>query len=291
MRRFTRLFRLGLVLLAAVAALIRSEPVEAGQAPANRVVSLNLCTDHLLLALADPNQIAGLSPLVRDPLLSTMVEPSKAFAIIQPRSENLLALKPDLVLAAPYEHRLARRLLAQNQIETMTLAGWTDLADGRHQIEQLADRLGHPERGQALIKTIDEAMAKKPSDQPIGSERAPRFLEIERRLYAPGQQSLIGDILAQWGYTNHAARLGLGKGGFLPLERLLADQPDLLIVTDSSPKAEDLGTALLRHPALNTIFKQKRRIGVPTRLSLCGGPQTPALIDHLKRELDARNRL
>src|SRR5215204_1442483 len=31
-----------------------------------RVASINLCTDQLLLSLADPDQIVGLSPYIRD---------------------------------------------------------------------------------------------------------------------------------------------------------------------------------------------------------------------------------
>ena len=53
---------------------------------------------------------------------------------------------------------------------------------------------------------------------------------------------------------------------------------------------EDMGIALLRHPALNTVFDEKRRIGIPTRLSLCGGPQTPALIRHLSQALGLAGR-
>ena len=278
--RFTRLFRLSLILVATVAGLIRSAPLAAGTAIAKQVISLNLCTDQLLLALADPDQIVALSPLARDPLLSVMAHEAQAFRTIKPRSETLLQLRPDLVLAAPYEHRLTRQILAGHRIEVMTLGVWTSLEAGKAQIRQLADRLGHSERGQMLINRIDEAMARvTPVNSPFS------VLEIERRLYAPGAQSLVADLVRQWGLANHADRLGLAQGGFITLERVLADRPDVLLVTDSSPTGEDMGTALLHHPALNKAFDGKRRIGIPTRLALCGGPQTPALIAHLSQAL------
>ena len=283
--RFTRLFRLGLVLLAVFAALVRSAPLGAEPAPAKQVISLNLCTDQLLMALADPGQIAALSPLARDPLLSNMAEEAQTFRIIKPRSETLLQIQPDLVLTAPYEHRLTRQILTNHRIEIMTMGFWTSLEAGKEQIRQLARRLGHIDRGQMLINRIDEAMARV---MPVSTARS--MLEIERRLYAPGTQSLVADLVRQWGLTNHADRLGVGQGGFVALERLLGDRPDVLLVTDSSPMVEDMGIALLRHPALNTVFDEKRRIGIPTRLSLCGGPQTPALIRHLSQALGLAGR-
>ena len=283
--RFTRLFRLGLVLLAVFAALVRSAPLGAEPAPAKQVISLNLCTDQLLMALADPGQIAALSPLARDPLLSNMAEEAQTFRIIKPRSETLLQIQPDLVLTAPYEHRLTRQILTNHRIEIMTMGFWTSLEAGKEQIRQLARRLGHIDRGQMLINRIDEAMSRV---MPVSTARS--MLEIERRLYAPGTQSLVADLVRQWGLTNHADRLGVGQGGFVALERLLGDRPDVLLVTDSSPMVEDMGIALLRHPALNTVFDEKRRIGIPTRLSLCGGPQTPALIRHLSQALGLAGR-
>jgi iron complex transport system substrate-binding protein len=283
--RFTRLFRLGLVLLAVFAALVRSAPLGAEPAPAKQVISLNLCTDQLLMALADPGQIAALSPLARDPLLSNMAEEAQTFRIIKPRSETLLQIQPDLVLTAPYEHRLTRQILTNHRIEIMTMGVWTSLEAGKEQIRQLARRLGHIDRGQMLINRIDEAMSRV---MPVSTARS--MLEIERRLYAPGTQSLVADLVRQWGLTNQADRLGVGQGGFVALERLLGDRPDVLLVTDSSPMVEDMGIALLRHPALNTVFDEKRRIGIPTRLSLCGGPQTPALIRHLSQALGLAGR-
>jgi iron complex transport system substrate-binding protein len=284
--RFTRLFRLSLILLATWTVSIIAVPLAAQSVPAKQVISLNLCTDQLLLALADPDQIVALSPLARDPLLSDMAHEALAFRTIKPRSETLMQLRPDLVLAAPYEHRLTRQILAGHRIEVMTLGGWTSLEAGKAQIRQLAGRLGQSGRGQQLINRIDEAMARvTPVNTPFS------VLEIERRLYAPGTQGLVADLVRQWGLGNHAYRLGLAQGGFITLERVLADRPDVLLVTDSSPTAEDMGTALLRHPALNKAFDAKRRIGIPTRLALCGGSQTPALINHLSQALGLARQL
>ena len=44
-----------------------------------KIVSLNLCTDQLLMLLADPNQIASLSKIADDPNVSFLAERSAEF--------------------------------------------------------------------------------------------------------------------------------------------------------------------------------------------------------------------
>ena len=62
---------------AVLAALVAC--VAGAAAEPRRVVSFNLCADQLVLALADPGQIAGLSPYARDPGLSAAAAPPAPF--------------------------------------------------------------------------------------------------------------------------------------------------------------------------------------------------------------------
>ena len=67
--------------LAAIALLVGG-PLATHAAPApRRIVSQNLCADPLLLDLADPGQIAALSPFARDPQLSAVASRAARFPI------------------------------------------------------------------------------------------------------------------------------------------------------------------------------------------------------------------
>src|SRR5947208_13669905 len=61
-----------------------------------RVVSFNQCGDQLVLALADPQQIAGLSPYAADPSLSAAAEKAKRYPRLDWQAESTIALGPDL---------------------------------------------------------------------------------------------------------------------------------------------------------------------------------------------------
>ena len=69
-----------------------------GSTQAKGVVSLNLCTDQFLLALA-PERIAALSFLARDPTLSVFANSAAAHPWVRADAEAVLKLAPDLVLA------------------------------------------------------------------------------------------------------------------------------------------------------------------------------------------------
>src|SRR5918997_3768618 len=69
----------------------------AARAPAladapQRVVSFNLCADQLVVGLADPQQIAGLSPFAADAELSVVAEQARPFPRPDQRSEATVAL-------------------------------------------------------------------------------------------------------------------------------------------------------------------------------------------------------
>ena len=68
--------------------------------------------------------------------------------------------------------------------------------------------------------------------------------------------------------------------------------PDFMLVDEASSQAVvDGGTALFAHPALAEAVPLKRRLVVPGRLTICGGPSTPAAIDILRAEVAAKVRL
>ncbi len=253
-----------------------------------RVVSLNLCTDQLLQTLADPEQIAGLSPLARDPSLSILASDAALRPRLAPSSEALMLIQPDLVLMGPYDPPLIRARLQQSGITLLTLPAWTNLPEGIEQIRSLAKTLDQIQRGESLIAEIETALHKSHRKN---LDRTRTVLEIERRLYSPGHTSLISTLLTEWKIPNLSDDFGLAQGGFLALEKLVLHKPDRLIISNGServldmqqPQSDDLGLALLRHPSLKAATLEM--ISIPARLTLCGGPATPVLIEHLSDAL------
>ncbi|QFU15507.1 ABC transporter substrate-binding protein [Microvirga thermotolerans] len=257
----------------------------AAQAP-QRVVSLNLCADELLLALADREQIASVSPLARDPAISFLWREAAGLAANDGRGESILFGDADLVLAGSFDRQSRTALLRRQGLDVLLLSPWRSFAEGRAEIETVARRLGHPERGEALVEAIDAALARTRGLVPAGRS----ILVYQRRGWVPASDSLIGELLRHMGFVLHQDALGLGGGGVARLETLVRSPPDYLLMDEDAALTVDNGSALLNHPALAEAVPPSRRLVIPGRLAICGGPSTPALIDALGAEVRAKVR-
>jgi iron complex transport system substrate-binding protein len=256
------------------------------EARPQRVVSLNLCADQLLLALADPGQIASLSPLAGDLSISFLAEKAAGIPANEGTGEAILFAGADLVLSGQFGAHARIELLRRQGLEVLVMDPWRDLDDGRRQIRELAGRLGHGARGEALIGQIDAAMARARGVVPAGRS----VLTYYRRGFVPSSDSLGNEILRHMGFVLYQEELGLQQGGFVRLETIVSAPPDYVLMDDIAGRSVDNGSALLSHPALARAVPPGRRLVIPGVLGICGGPSTPAMIDALAREVSAKVR-
>jgi iron complex transport system substrate-binding protein len=259
--------------------------VHAAELP--RFASINLCTDQLLMALADPEQILGLSPYARDPVRSWNVAKASRFPQLSGEAEDVLVLKPDIVVAGRYTKRATRELLKQQGLRVVEFNAARSLDDVKAQLRQMGDLVQHPDRAAAEIKRLDAAMAHARS---IASARSYRVLAVARRGWVSGGENLTTSLLSAVGLTNAGGELGLKAGGYTSLEAIVALKPDFLLVSDGGNFAEDEGRAFLLHPALEHFYPAARRIVIPERLTVCGGPMLSEALDRLASELERVER-
>jgi len=92
------------------------------------------------------------------------------------------------------------------------------------------------------------------------------------------------------GFTLHQEALGLAFGGVARLESIVAMPPDYMLMDDDAGHMVDNGSALLVHPALMEVVPLDRRLFMPGRLAICGGPSTIAAIDALGTQAQAKAR-
>ena len=59
-----------------------------------RIVSMNVCTDQLLLTLADPEQILGLSRFSRDGWQSWAADDARRYPVLSGGAEDVLVQSP-----------------------------------------------------------------------------------------------------------------------------------------------------------------------------------------------------
>jgi len=253
-----------------------------GAAGLPRIVSMNVCSDQLLLSLADPEQILGLSRFSRDAWQSFAADKARRFPIMSGGAEDVLVAKPDIVVASLFDKRSTRELLKTNGLHLVEFTVPRTLDEVKQQILEMGEVVRHPDRAALAIARLDAAIAR--ARQAV-TDHHYRVLPLSRRGWVSGSDSLVSSLLSEAGLLNPAADLGVAAGGYASLEAIVRLRPDFLLVSEGSDRAEDDGRAFLLHPALERFYPPDKRIVLPERLTVCGGVMLADALDVLTAEL------
>lgn len=254
---------LALVAGCAPAPAARDRPPAAhGGRDAPAFVSLNPCLDALLVAIAAPRQILALSHYSRDASSSSLAPGIvERFGTTGGTAEEVIALRPDVVLASSFIDPATRSALERIGLRVETFGSPASLAESVEQVRRIAALAGREEAGEALAQRIRAG--------------APReaVAEISTLLWQPGQivpgeTTLIAQLMAQSGLASHSAARGLGQADHVALETLLADPPELLLVAGDSAGQD--------HPLLARL-EDTHVERIRSNLLYCGGPTIPAV--------------
>lgn len=250
-----------------------------------RVVSLNPCLDVVLVHVADRAQILGLSHYARDAQQSTIAAVARTYPITYESAEEVIALRPDVVLSAAHSSPATRAALKRLNIRTELFKVPNSWVENQAQIRRIADAVGHPQRGEALIARVEAAMARgapRPGTRPVTA------LVFQPNGFAAGHGTLVDEMMRRAGFENVAERYGLRKWGNVSLERLLDDPPEVLLAGQARPNAPTWAERILEHPALAAVAPRMARAVFPERLLYCGGPvliQTAAVLATARRQV------
>ena len=249
---------------------------------APRVASINLCTDQLLLDLADRSQVLGLSRNAGgrfglwDPL------PVGDIPVLSGGAEEILVLRPDVVVTGRVTNRGVRDFLRARGQRLEEFAVLRSLKEARGQILRMGAIVGQEERARRRVAELDAAIARAREIALVSPLRA---LAVQRRGWVAGEDTLTTSLMSAVGLVNAAAGRGLRAGRQLDLESIVALRPDVLIIVGEAGMAVDQGSALLQHPALEATLPPSRRIAIPEMLLMCSGPSLIAVVERLAAEL------
>lgn len=272
------------IIVAALALGGAAAPADRMPVP-RRIVSLDLCADQLLVALADRNQIAGLTEWARDPRLSAVAASARGLPFTHRGAEEVLALRPDLVIGgAPRTRAVLGKLMPSARM----IDGPTgdDVSAIERSIAAIAEATGHPERGRAAIARMRRELARV--GPPPGRGRVAAF--YQRQGYLTGAGTLVDDMMRRVGLVNLATRLGRPALSSVSLEEMALARPEFLLMDEATRRDADRGTAALHHPVLDSAVPPRRRLYVPQALTVCGGPAYPRAVAILAAQIRAADR-
>jgi len=182
--------------------------------------------------------------------------------VITGEVEDILTRSPDLVVLGAFNSIATAPMLRSLGIRVHVLQSGNGLAETFAAIRALALDLGTVESGESMIAAIKGGLATLPHpDRPF------RAATYQAGGWSAGSKTMADDLLRAIGMDNIAAQAGLVGLGTLPLETLVAADPDLIVVESMGEEAPSVSGALLHHPAL--AAGKARRVTVPMRLWAC----------------------
>ena len=206
-------------------------------APPRRVVSQAVGTDDLLLALAEPGQIAALSSLAQDERYAPAFLEAKRYPTLRNSSaEDILRYRPDLVLVTSYSPPESVVLLRRSGVKVFIVERFERLDDVYASLRSLGQVLGRTSQAEALIRTCQErvnALAKR-----LQGVKPIRVMAAGIYPYASGADTSFQDICDHTGAINVAAEGGLKGIVPMPGEKALTWKADVLI--GSQERGENL---------------------------------------------------
>lgn len=253
-----------------VASSASTAPFAAPLAKPQRILSLDLCDDLVLLMLVPKSRIASITFLAHDAVAALMPGADAGVAINHGSAEEVLRDRPDLILASPWSAPTAQKLARQTGTPIVAIDEADDFAGIRRVFRQAGAAVGEPARAEALIHGMDAELARLDATRPA---RRVRVVAWGGGGAVPGRGTLSDAIIRAAGADNIAARFGDRRSSSFGLEELLAARPDAILQGVEPYRQASLHEQSARHPVLARAFAG-RRIDYPDAAYNCGLPQS-----------------
>lgn len=255
--------RLAILALAAFVAGCAAVPPPAKPARAMRIVSLDYCADQYVLRFVDRERILAVSPdATRD--FSYMRASAAGVPNVRPRIEDVLLLKPDLVVRSYGGGADAAGALARAGIPVLQLGYTSDLTQVRDELVRVTDELGEAERGEKVAREFDRRRAALPAPE---QRRSMLYLTPGGVTTGPG--SLIDEMIRASGHENFVVRPGWQP---LPLEAMAYARPDSVATARfGGPNAPRDPWSAASHPILRRELRGRPRVAIDGAATACGG--------------------
>ena len=244
------------------------QPVAAEFDKPQRIISLSLGNDEILCSLVDPARIAALSPYAVREDLSHVAEIARQVAVTVDRDpEQIIALEPDLILAARYTKIALRELVSQTGAAVSVTTAYSSFEDIENNIASIGRAVGEPERAAALI----EEMSRRIHDRgalPDSQRAGWRVLYYTPSRWTAGSNTTIDEVIRLAGFRNAAADAGIRGHQRISEEILLEVDPDAIVIERGYARDEGFQKRLLSDPQLAPLSAvQGRRIAeLPPKL-------------------------
>ena len=254
-------------ILAALACLLLcacSQVAERGADAPRRIVSLDYCADQYVLKFADREDILALSPDA-EKRFSYMRAAAEGIPTVRPRTADVLALQPDLVVRTYGGGHDIADFMKEPGVPVVQIGFPQSIAEVRGEVLRVGTELGKLDEAEQLVADMDRRL--KALAERSGPQR--EVLYMTPAGVTAGEGTLVHELFVAAGLRNFQDRPGWNP---LPLERLAYDRPDLIAAAFFESKTNHVDNwSAARHPVARAQLRELPVVPLEGAWTSCGG--------------------
>lgn len=263
-----------------------------------RIVTLSLSSDEMVLGMTQPERVVALHYLADDPGISTIADKADRVParMKEYNAEQILALKPDLVIVPDWNRVELIQTLRDMGLPVFVSKGPSSVEEVKQAIREISRAIGETEAGDRLLARMESELAGIAAKTgAIPPERRQTLVLISHMAAYGGKGSLFDNMCGYAGVINGAAAAGLGRNDILTKEAIISINPDLILVptwNGGELNVNKVKTDLENDPALQTVkaVRTKRLAQVPNQYLYCASQDiTRAIRDMMEAAYPAEN--
>ena len=254
-------------ILAALACLLLSacsQVAERGADAPRRIVSLDYCADQYVLKFADREDILALSPDAGK-RFSYMRAAAEGIPTVRPRTADVLALQPDLVVRTYGGGHDIADFMKEPGVPVVQIGFPQSIAEVRDEVLRVGTELGKPDEAEKLVADMDRRL--KALAERSGPQR--EVLYMTPAGVTAGEGTLVHELFVAADLRNFQDRPGWNP---LPLERLAYERPDLIAAAFFESKTNHVDNwSAARHPVARAQLLELPVVPLEGAWTSCGG--------------------
>jgi iron complex transport system substrate-binding protein len=258
-----------------------------------RIVSLTPSNDEILCALVDEKRIAGLSKFSQDAATSYVADMARRINVFVDRNaEQVVSLRPDLVLAARYTKIDLKGLLAETNTPLIITTDFRNFRDIEANIRLIGRAVGEEGRADVVIgemrRNLDAARSRMRAES-VGL----RALYLASGNFTAGAGTSINEILTAAGLKNAAAEAGISGHVKTAPEQIAEIDPDVILIPTGYERYRGFRRLLENDAQLSAVraIKEKRIVEVPARGLLTVSHHVADAVESLVDAVNVKERI
>ncbi len=199
-----------------------------------RIISLTLGTDEILLSLVGPERLIGVTYLAQDETTSNIASDpdlAKVANSLEADPEQVIALEPDLVIVASFTNPAVLDQLVSAGLTVYVVGNFISIDAMEENILQIGALVGEDAAAQAMVASMDESLAVVADEVSQAGGDPPRVLYFTSGGWVAGSATTVDDMIVRAGGVNAAAEAGLVDWNQVGEEAVLTMNPDAVILS------------------------------------------------------------